>query len=619
MRGRSLPAAVLEPVPLHPFVRPWSTGLHWWVVSRLFGETPLAFHLVNLVLFAAILGLVFGLARFLGRGRGGALAAAFVGLHFSSEAAVRWASGSQDLWATLGALGAILAALHGRTLLSLALLLVACLSKETALVVPFVFLAIQAGRGVPWRDRLRAFALQGAVVAAWSVAWAIPFLAQWKAAGGSYVSFGAASLPAALLQFLRTACGLEGSPSTPFVPRAAQVTILVVTLVLVVAAFARERAERTRDEAWTPAWVFVAAAIAALPVAAVVSVWSGYQFLAAVCLAAVAAELTLARLPVRWSAVAGIAFALLLARGWGLQAFDVAVDPWKPLSRVNGAYLRRAEGLSASYLAELRALHPTVPARSVLFFAGLPPGAGWQSGNGAIVRWAYRDTTLRSHFLSELDAERVRDRPVFVFTAARGSLSEITGPQRFRDVAGGLLLGDHVEQARVALERAMEEAPSDPTARYMRAWIARADGDSAAAARWLRSAGLDPAAGPLPRMGTVRSLLAGGQPEEAVRLLTADLERHELDAEGHALLADVLAGHPEGRDFAVVEAYAARVLEPNDARAWKRWGILQAGARQRARALVSLRRARALGGAAADPELDRMIAELGGAARPAGE
>src|SRR4030095_15830619 len=61
---------------------------------------------------------------------------------------------------------------------------------------------------------------------------------------------------------------------------------------------------------------------------------------------------------------------------------------------------------------QLAALEPAPPRHTRFFFATLPPWAGFQMGNGALVRALYHDTTLASHFYSEFSESTAAGAPV---------------------------------------------------------------------------------------------------------------------------------------------------------------------------------------------------------------
>ncbi|MEK7515145.1 MAG: tetratricopeptide repeat protein [Patescibacteria group bacterium] len=106
-----------------------SYALNAW----LFGDGPVSFHLVNIVLHAGVISAVFVLARMLASPRVAgvtALVFAVMPIHVEAVASI---VGRAELMMALGFLGTVIAGLSGRPLLSATLLLLGLLSKETAI------------------------------------------------------------------------------------------------------------------------------------------------------------------------------------------------------------------------------------------------------------------------------------------------------------------------------------------------------------------------------------------------------------------------------------------------------------------------------------------------------
>jgi len=111
VRARPFIDALVSRDPLGNFLRPVGRQLHFWIWSHASGESPLVFHVVNLLVFLAAVVLLHEIAR-RQAGRGPALvAAAFLALQYSADVPLLWASGSQDLLALAFGLGAILLAM----------------------------------------------------------------------------------------------------------------------------------------------------------------------------------------------------------------------------------------------------------------------------------------------------------------------------------------------------------------------------------------------------------------------------------------------------------------------------------------------------------------------------
>ena len=76
VRHRSLFQVLAAPDPIGNFFRPFGRQFYFWFLSRLTGQSVVAFHAVNLGLFLGILVLLFSIARRLGGLRVAAVATA---------------------------------------------------------------------------------------------------------------------------------------------------------------------------------------------------------------------------------------------------------------------------------------------------------------------------------------------------------------------------------------------------------------------------------------------------------------------------------------------------------------------------------------------------------------
>ena len=85
-----------------------------------------------------------------------------------------------------------------------------------------------------------------------------------------------------------------------------------------------------------------------------------------------------------------------------------------------------------------------------------------------------------------------------------------------------------------------------------------------------------------------------------------------LEPSLHARLAALGLRSPATRQIGTIEAYAFRVLQPNDPDAWRKWAAAQLGEMKVEQALRSLETYVALGGdsAAADPEVADVMRSL---------
>jgi hypothetical protein len=623
VRDRSLPAALASPDPIGNFARPVGRQLHFWWLSQVSGESPFAFHLANLILFLGAIALLFALTRRMAGARAATIASAFVALHYAADVPLRWASGSQDLLAIVGALATLWLFLRGQVWAAAAVFLAALLSKETVALTPVI--AMLAGRraGESWRASvMRAWPLAlalGLAVMAWVG------LAVYRTGSSAPVQVNISGAFAALVHLVQVSVGFEwrSGESARFLRTPPPWVPLALSAVAVWFALPKRRREQgdVTPPGVAPVVVGLAwALVGALPIAAVASIWSAYYYLFALCGVGLALGAWGSRLP----AVPAIALVVLLA--WGsqngrqLDEFATGAGAWTAQSHVNRFYLDRAMGRVSRYVAALRAARPTLPPRSTLFFTGLPGFLGFQTADGPLVRWAYRDSSLRSYFLYEFTGERYRRGPAFFFSVAEDSLREEPMSRRlFRDIAFNALQNGQDAGAFEALSVGLEADSTDSNTRYWMAWVSWARGDSAGARRQLRAGGFRAERGPTPEVATALERVAQRDTLGALRTLSLAVVGHALDPETHAMLAGVLVDVPSNLESATIEAYAARVLAPGEARNWWRWGYVQYRANRFVQAVPTLERYLAMPGRDPDDEADaRRLLEILRGALPGG-
>ncbi|HEY6866547.1 MAG TPA: hypothetical protein VI792_04775, partial [Candidatus Eisenbacteria bacterium] len=601
VRTRSLWAALATPDPLGNYFRPLSRQVAFWLLGRAGGESPLLFHLASWTLWLLVLVLLFGLVRRLAGVRAAAVAVAFLALHYAADVALLWASDLQDLLATACALAALLLHLRGRRGWAAAAFALALLSKESAVVTPALAVLLDRRPGERWRATVRRAWPLWLCGAVWLALWLA--MAARRAPGAVPLQPGPLAPVAALLHLVQVTTGLEwgpGGPGRPWQPaRFALALALALGAVLWiwagrwrgVGAPAAGRGASTPGPG-APASHTVAppgrgpeaairagllwAILCALPVSAAVRFWSAYAYLFALCGLALALGAWLSRLP-RAAAVAALALLALgsdAARGIGVLAIDYT--PWTGVSHINRYALERGMSFNDRCLAMLRARRPTFPPRSTLFFAGMPKGTAFQTGNGELLRWAYRDSTLRSYFRSSFSLEKARRGPLFFYALDHDTLGEAPQTQDFyRKLALGMMLGDAFDSARDALVYDREQRGDDQTVRYWLGLLEWQIGRRDTAAALMRGAGVTPAPGPTPEIEQARARLAARDTAAAFDLLVKGTGAHGLDPEAHGALSDLALGRPETSTMGTVEALAARIVGPEDALAWRRWGLVQ--------------------------------------------
>lgn len=121
--------------------RPWSREVHVGLLQRAFGVNEVAFHVASLVLVAGVVAALVALARRLGGARAGALAVCGATVMSAWAYPVLVAAGAQELWMILASLLAMLAWNAERRGLGTLAFAVALWSKETAALVPALFVA----------------------------------------------------------------------------------------------------------------------------------------------------------------------------------------------------------------------------------------------------------------------------------------------------------------------------------------------------------------------------------------------------------------------------------------------------------------------------------------------
>jgi len=615
-RGRSPLAAWLAPDPLRNYWRPLSRQVYFSIVSW-FGESPVAGHAMNLLLFLAILALLGAIARRLAGMRAAVVAMAIVALAEAADVPVLWVSGSQDLLAVAGALGCLWLCLRGRTGWATAALVGGLLSKETVLVTPAIAAWLLRTPAEPWTRSLRRVAplLAGELV--WLVIWAL----RMRAGTREGLRFGWSSIPAAIAHLPQAFLGAQWDRATPL--PLLHVLPPLVPAVLIVAAILGARGDRaappeSRAKAVTTGLLW--AGLASLPVALVAHIWSSYYYLFAVCGLGLLAGALLER------ARGWVVALLVVLIAWGsenarrLESFATRPEPWGSQSHLSRFYFDRSLRWVSRYLGDLRAQVPAPPHAATFFFAGTPAFASWQAADGPLVRWAYRDSSLRSYYFGDFTLARARRGDVFVLTARNDSLVLAPDPvQGLQQIASGQLLSERFNVAHAAITRALDFAPANAGLHYWRAWVAWAAGDTSGTAADLRAGGCDVRAGSDPGLDEARQRIAAGDARGAVDALSVAIRRHPLDAGVHAALADLLLQVAPQASGGAIEALAARVLAPRDPTAWRRWSREQVANGHVTEAYASLARCIELE-RSSDPRVaaDRLQLERLRAALPGG-
>jgi hypothetical protein len=603
VRQRTLIAALLSRDPLGNFLRPISRQLHFWVASRIAGESPVPFHLANLLYFLIALTLFQRIARRWIGGGAAVVAMAVLALSYTADVPMLWASGSQDLMALTLALAALLLHVRGNRGWAALAYGLALLCKETVLLTPLVawLLDSESARG----RRLRNLAPMAIAALLWAVVWKATESLRPAAATTLHADPG--MVPAALLHLVQCAFAFEwgavGLSEAWRLPSLAVLAVLIVA-VLWVSGSAAEPRPGSRHDALLAGLGW--AACGALPVAAVAPIWSAYYYLFAMFGAALAVGAAIGRGP-RWMRVAALVlFAALNARASARQEFATAPGAWTTQSHVTRFYLERSERIRSQLLSDLRRERPTLPASSTLFFARVPSNIGWQAGDGPLVRWAYRDTSLKSYFLNQFSYQRAQRGPSFFFMISNEHLVEMwKNESPYGALALNMILDDHPESARDALRLQDEGKGLGRFERYMTVWLELDAGrmDSARAQLIRLGNGVDEGAAPEVAQA-LRIVNARGDTMQAIAMLSEGLRHRPFDPAAHGLMSDLLLIRHLLLPTAQIEAYAARVLAPDVPWSWRRWAEVQLATERSRQGALSLDRYFQLAGPAGNTDTE---------------
>ncbi len=610
VRGRSLWHTLTTVDPLGNYFRPLSRQVLFWIVAQASRESPLAFHLVNAGLWLAVLIALFTLIRRIAGARAAAVGVAFLALHYASDVPLMWASDAQDLMAAVAAIVTLILYLGGRRAAAAIAFALALLSKETAIVTPILAVLLERRAGEAWRTAAR----RGWPLALTALAWLGFWLAMTahRAAGAVPLNPGPLAPVAALAHLLQVVTGLEWGPEG--IGRIWQPARFAVALALALGAvlwlWRTKATVESRDA--TPATPMAAiraglvwAVLAALPASLAIRFWSAYGYLFALCGVALAlgAWASTRSRPVTLAVLALLALGSASARG--LDAVAIDYSPWTAVSHIDRFALERGMSFNQHLLSMMLHAHATLPRNTTLFVAGLPKGTTFQTGDGPIVRWAYRDSSLRSYYRSSFSLEKARRGPMCFLTLEHDTLVEMPQtPELWRSLAFVMLLSDALASAGDALAYGLERDPQDQTSRYWLALLEWYSGRRDSAYALFRGAGATPDSGPIPELALVRARLTTRDTAAALQTLLQGVTRHALDPSGHALLADLALERPETSPKGAIEALAARLLAPNDPVAWRRWALVQLTGGRYDEAEKSLERYLALGGAAARADSD---------------
>jgi hypothetical protein len=572
---RALPESLTRLGALGNYYRPLARQIYYAALEPL-GGGPLLFHLINFAVFLAALALLADLLRtFLPRAgvMAGLLFAALVPLQ---RVNLTWVSCSQDLLALAFTLGAFALYRRQRNAEAAAVWLLAALSKESALPAPLAFaawtLGSEAAPSLAARAR-RVLARGWPFVAALGVWLAIVIAVRARNPGAAPLEFAPAHFFAGYVHLAQALLGLDhpaGLPASFARHPPAPIPLLCFAALAMWLARAPAAAQRPPDTGppglhpvrFALVWL-AAFGLATGPVA---GSWSAYYYTLCVPGAALLVGWLLRRVDATGWLLLAATLTWWHAAGSGVRAFAIADRPWGWTSHLTSFYFQRAAALTDTLARQLRLLEPSPPPRTRFFFATLPPWAGFQMGNGALIRWLYGDATLESWFYSQFSESTAADHPCrFLYWDGR-ALQRLHAGARdpFFQVGSDLLLFDRLDGAAHAFRRGLAAGEFAPDHLYWLGWAELWRGRRDAAERaWAQFGAVDDTARWFDAMRRARMALYDARDTLATRRWLAQGVRAGIGRpEAHAVLGDLLIGaRPK---YGMLELKVARTLKPDD-------------------------------------------------------
>jgi hypothetical protein len=580
-RSRPLSESLARLGALGNYYRPLSRQLYFAALGPVGGAHPLVFHLFNFAVFAGVLALLADLLFAVlpaGAAMCGLLYFAVVPMQ---RVALQWVSCSQDLLATLFMLASL--ALHRRGRIGTAALctLAALASKETAFALP---LALVAWDVFVQRSRIPAALRRAAPHAAAVVVW-IGVLLLLRARGGlawTLLDFSPAQFAAGIVHGVQSLLGLDSPADFPAGLASVGPPLLPALCFGALAIWipTRGRGERNAvpSSAASPAPArgvesasgFITFALAwfaafALVTGPVAHTWSSYYYMPAAIAGALWVGLAARRID-RWMWLGLVAALLWWHAGASAgRAFAIRDDRWSWTSHLTPFYFERGAELTRTLAGELKRIEPAPAGGTRFFFATLPPWAGFQMGNGALVRALYRDPSLESYFYSEYSDSIAAGRPCrFLFwngIALERLYPRLAAP--WFQVGGDLILLGRPAGARDAFRRGLSEGGDRADLLYWlgwtELWTGRRDAGEAA---WRQLGAHDDSLQWSKHLRLAHDALTEGDSLRARRELAQALHFGIGRPEAHAVLGELLA--PNQPKYAMLELTVAVWLKPND-------------------------------------------------------
>lgn len=605
------------------YYRPLSRALYFEGLAPWGGGSPAVFHAVNFTVWLVALGLLFDLLRRFAPWPAALAGTVAFALMPFQRVNLTWISCSQDLLALAGVLGSLALWRRGHSRLAALPAIAAFASKESAL--PLAAALIAWDRVIehrPWKETWRRAAPVLATTAAW-----ICILVAFHDANpgiGRFVRWNPAGFLAGFLHLIQSLLGIDHPPG--FLAALLSHGPHPVALALL-AAVALWIGRTSGSPSSAPASVggnppragvtFALLWLVAfgLPLGPVAHSWSSYYATLAAVGAALLAALALRRIGRGGWIVLSAALLWWHAGASATRAFSVTDHVWSWTSHLTPWYFERAATLTDSLSRQLMHLEPRPEPGTRFFFATLPPYAGFQMGNGALIRALYRDPTLESHFYSQFSESTVAGHPWRVLHWDGRELRPLYdgADDPLFQIGTDLLLLDRPEGAAFAFRRGLAAGGSPQDHLYALGWaeLWRGDRDAAESA-WTRWGARDDSTRWYETLRQAQTVWLRDRDSLAVqRLMLEAITLGIGRPEGHATLGRLLL--PRRPKYGVLELKIAAWLDPRDAatRLVLAEGLASASLDDAARReLAALERLRPAG---SDSVLARLRARLGAA------
>lgn len=569
-QARSQPVAesLADLGPLGNYYRPLSRQIYFEVLTAVGGGRAWVFHAVNYLLFLVSLALLADLlAAFLST-RGVMAGLLYFALLPFQRVNLTWISCSQDLLALTGSLAALALYRRGRIVPAVAAYLAAVASKESALPLP---VALVAWDVLVVRERMKHVVRRVAPFLAVGAGWAA--LSLWmrtRHAAVTPLDLEPGAFAAGYAHLVQSLLGIEHPPG--FLTALANAAPAVIPFFLLAPLsmwFARsnpvephERVAPRTLATFAVVWL-LAFGVVTGPVA---WGWSAYYYTLAAAGGALLVGFACGRGD-RWVWLA-LAAGLLWwnAGASSSRAFATTEGRWTWTSHLTNHYFQRASGLVEAMSKQLVGLEPDPPRGTRFFFATLPPWAGFQMGNGALIRNLYGDPSLESYFYSQFSDSTAADRPVRILYWDGQRLDHLYGGQSdpMFQVGADLLLLDKPAGAAHAFHRGLAEGESPLDHLYWLGWAELWSGRrNTAEAVWQRFGAEDDSLRWIAHLRAARNaLFEDADTVNAKRHLAKAIEYGIGRPEAHAVLGELLL--PDQPKYALLELKTAAWLKPDD-------------------------------------------------------